>query len=76
MTDSTAGELRRLGKAIRAERIERDLSQETFAERADIDRTYISRIERGQQNLSWESVSRIARALKVKPSALISRAGL
>ena len=76
MQDSTHAELLRLGKAIRAGRHEMKLSQEDFAERCDIHRTYVGAIERGEANVSWQNISRVARGLKVKPSALIARAGL
>ncbi len=76
MEDWAAVELRKLGRTIRAARKEMGMSQEYFAERADIDRTYVSRIEAGQVNLSWENISRIARALKTKPGALLTIAGL
>lgn len=76
MEHSTHAELRRLGAAIRAGRQEMKLSQEDFAERCEIHRTYIGAIERGEPNVSWENISRVARALRVKPSALIARAGL
>lgn len=76
MEDWTQAELRRLGRAIRTLRHEGGLSQETFAERADIHRTYITRIELGRANISWENISRIARAFRIKPSALLQRAGM
>lgn len=76
MEDHTAAELRRLGAAIRKARQTQGASQETLAELADIDRTWISRIERGRVNLSWESLSRIARALRRPPSALLREAGM
>lgn len=72
----TRGELRRLGKAIRSAREALKVSQERFAEMADIDRTYVGRIENGAVNISWEILSRVARALRLKPSALFSSAGL
>ena len=40
------------GKAIRAERLSKGLSQEEFAFRCNLDRTYISSIERGLVNPS------------------------
>lgn len=76
MEDITRAELRRIGKTIRTARHEADLSQEAFAERADIDRTYVGRIENGTVNVSWENISRVARALKLKPSTMLARAGL
>lgn len=76
MEDWTRSELRLLGNAIRGARMEKKLSQEDFAERADIHRTYVGQIELGKVNVSWENISRIARALKMKPSELMRAAGL
>lgn len=56
--------LRRFGENVRAKREAQDLSQEQLAERADLDRTYISGVERGVRNLSILSAVRIAKALK------------
>ena len=76
MESWSAAELKRLGQAIRTGRHELKLSQETFAERADMHRTYVGQIEGGKVNVSWENISRCARALGVKPSTMIARAGL
>lgn len=57
--------LRRFGENVRAKREAQDLSQEQLAERADLDRTYISGVERGVRNLSILSAVRIAKALKI-----------
>lgn len=50
------------------------LSQEELAHRADIDRTYISSIERCQYAASIDVVERLARELGVKPAALLDDA--
>ena len=71
-----AHELRRLGEAIRMGRKAHGWSQEAFAERIGIHRTYIGAIERGEPNVSWRNISQVARALNVRPSALLLRAGL
>jgi transcriptional regulator with XRE-family HTH domain len=76
MEPATRAELQRLGKAIRAACREMRLSQEDFAERAEIHRTYIGCIERGQVNVSWQNISRVAHALRLRPSELIARASL
>ena len=44
---------------------ERALSQEALADKAVVDRSYMSGIERGVRNLSVGMVARIARALRV-----------
>jgi len=61
-----------VGKKVRALRAARDLSQEELAERADLDRTYISGIERGKRNISIVNIAKIAAALRVKISELLT----
>lgn len=56
------------GHRVRTLRLERGLSQEDLADMADIHRTYLSSVERGQRNVSLENIVAIARALKVKPA--------
>ncbi len=46
------------------------LSQEKLAEKADLDRTYISGIERGVRNPGLISIARVAKALGVTVSEL------
>ena len=67
---ATEPTLRKFGDNVRARREAQDLSQEQLAERADLDRTYISGVERGVRNLSLNSVVRIAKALKISASEL------
>jgi transcriptional regulator with XRE-family HTH domain len=62
--------LRKFGDNVRSRREAQNLSQEQLAERADLDRTYISGVERGVRNLSLNSVVRIAKALKTSASEL------
>jgi transcriptional regulator with XRE-family HTH domain len=57
--------LRTIGLTIRALRRERGLSQEALAELAQIDRSYMSSVERGLRNVSVLNVARIAAALDV-----------
>ena len=54
-----------LGTRIRALRSERGWSQEGFADRCGLDRTYIGGIERGERNLAVLNILRIARTLGV-----------
>ena len=62
----------RLGKRIREERMERNLSQEQLAELADVHRTYIGMVERGEKNITLLNIERIAKALKLSVSELLS----
>ncbi|MGW4370099.1 helix-turn-helix domain-containing protein [Nocardia takedensis] len=58
------------GKRLRRIRLERDLSQEELAERANLHRTYISSIERGVQSVSLDNIAKISRVLNVELSEL------
>jgi transcriptional regulator with XRE-family HTH domain len=62
--------LKRFGANVRAKREAKELSQEKLAEIADLDRTYISSVERGGRNISLLSSVRIAKALKTSVAAL------
>ncbi len=65
--------LRALGTRIARLRKEKKLSQEALADRAGVDRSYMSCIERGVRNTSVLKVAAIARALGVPLSGLFSR---
>lgn len=62
--------LRKFGDNVRAKREAQDLSQEKLAELANLDRTYISGVERGRRNLSILSAVRIAKGLGAPVSKL------
>jgi transcriptional regulator with XRE-family HTH domain len=64
----------RFGQAIKAVRELRGVSQEKLAELAEIDRTYVSMIERGKRQPTLEVASRIANALSTKLSEIIRQA--
>lgn len=65
-----------LGTVIRDERKRLKLSQEKFAEVCDLHRTYIGQIERGEKNVSFENISRIAAGVGLKVSVLFTKASL
>jgi transcriptional regulator with XRE-family HTH domain len=65
-----------LGAAIRQARLEKKVSQEELAHRSAIDRSYLSSIERGQQNPGVASLLRVADALEMSASELLRRAQL
>ncbi len=62
------------GKAVRDRRHELGYSQEGLADTAELHRTYIGSVERGERNVSLENIVRIASALEIQPSELIGRA--
>lgn len=66
----------KLGEAVRARRIALKLSQEALADAAEIDRSHMGKIERGEHNVTFLNILRIARAVKCKPSDLLIDAGL
>jgi len=58
---------------IRRLRVERGVSQEAFAVDAGIDRTYVSRLERGMENPTVAVLEGIAAALGVEIEALFAK---
>lgn len=66
----------RLGEAIRRRRLELSWSQEALADYAEIDRSHMGKIERGERNVTFLNILRIARAIECKPSELMADAGL
>jgi transcriptional regulator with XRE-family HTH domain len=67
------GQLKRsLGRIIRARRIERGFSQESFAATIGLHRTYVGDIERGERNVSIENLVRIANGLNLSLAEIFS----
>lgn len=61
---------KKFGQNVRHWRKKRGLSQEEFADRAQLHPTYVSGIETGYRNPTIKVVDRIAKALSVEPSLL------
>jgi transcriptional regulator with XRE-family HTH domain len=61
----------RFGERMRLLRKQRGLSQEAFAAKCGLDRTYISGIERGRRNVSLRNIAVIAKALDISISELM-----
>lgn len=59
-----------LGQSVRRWREERTLTQEKLAEKAGLDPTYISGIERGLRNPGILNVARLAKALRLTTAQL------
>ncbi len=63
------------GQSVAKHRRAKGLSQEALAEKADLDRTYLSDIERGVRNPGIKNVIRIAKALGITPADLLKGVG-
>jgi transcriptional regulator with XRE-family HTH domain len=60
-----------LGIAVRRRRHQLNMSQEAFAEEADIHRTYVSAIELGKVDIGMGVAYKIAKALRLPLSKLL-----
>lgn len=65
-----------LGQAIRRARLDAELSQEELAHRAEIDRSHVGRIERGDNNVAVMTLAKIAAVLGVSITELMQDAEL
>jgi transcriptional regulator with XRE-family HTH domain len=63
--------LERFGRRVRKLRSQQELSQEAFAERCGLDRTYVGGIERGERNLALRNINAIAEALGISLAELM-----
>ena len=61
----------KIGKLIREARKKQGFSQEDFAAEAGLGRTYMGRVERGEQNISIQNLIQVALTLRVELSALL-----
>ncbi len=62
----------KFGERVRGLREKAGLSQEELGFRADLHRTYIGSIERGEQNVSIDNIHKLAKALKISLSGLFN----
>lgn len=60
-----------LAANLRKLRTKLHLSQEEFAERCGLHRTYVGAIERGERNVTLKTLGHIAETLRVEPLALL-----
>jgi len=63
-------ELTDFGQVVRKYRSAVGISQEALADRAEIHRTYIGGIERGERNPTLLMIHRLAKALRIAPARL------
>lgn len=65
-----------LGNAIRDVRKQQGVSQEKLALLAGIDRSYVGRVERGDNNVAMLTLLKIGQALNINMADLMNEAGL
>lgn len=64
----------RLGRAVRRLRKGTGYSQESFADRCGLHRTYMGSIERGETNISLDNIERVAKTLGLTAGELLQEA--
>ena len=75
MANPEKSKLNRLvGDEVRRLRQTLGLSQEDFAEKCGIHRTYVGAIERGECNITLTTLESVAEALSINPDQLLARA--
>jgi len=62
--------LTRFGHRVRKLRLETGLSQEKFADKCGLDRTYVGSVERGERNIAIRNIEKIAKALRISIAEL------
>ncbi|MFC5472682.1 helix-turn-helix domain-containing protein [Paraherbaspirillum soli] len=65
-----------LGEALRRIRLNHDISQERLALLAEVDRSYVGRVERGDNNVALLTLLKLANALNITAAELMVEAGL
>ena len=65
-----------LGKAIRQIRLSKNISQEKLALLAEVDRSYVGRVERGDNNVAILTLAKLAVALDTSLAKLMHKAEL
>lgn len=67
------GQLQKIvGRNLRRYRLERGYSQEAFADYVGVHRTYMGAVERGERNLTLQTLEKIADFIGVDPRELLS----
>ena len=64
--------LRALGQRIRELRTEQGYSQEAFADKCGVHRTFMGTVERGESNLSFQNIAKVSMTLGVPMAELFS----
>ncbi|CDE43055.1 restriction-modification system control element Bcll [Clostridium sp. CAG:768] len=62
--------LKKIGLNFRVERTKKSLSQEKFAELANVHTNYIGKVERGEQNLTVRKIVELTNALDISVDSI------
>jgi transcriptional regulator with XRE-family HTH domain len=62
--------LKKFGEQVRQLRLEKGISQEELASRANLHRTYIGMIERAEKNITLVNIEKISKALETSISKI------
>lgn len=62
----------KFGNKVREERLKQNLSQEAFADKIGVHRTYIGMIERAEKNITLLNIQKLANALGISISELMN----
>ena len=65
-----------VGQRVRSARAAKGISQEQLADLANLHRTYVGAVERGERNPTVVSLYRLARALTVRAADLLPDLGI
>ncbi len=61
------------GRVLRRQRLANGISQEALALNAQVDRTFVSQLERGVRQPTLTTLCKLATALEVSPSSLVAK---
>ena len=64
--------LKKIGLNFRVERTKKSLSQERFAEHANVHTNYIGKVERGEQNLTVKKIVDLTNALDLSVENILT----
>ncbi|MFZ3030063.1 MAG: helix-turn-helix transcriptional regulator [Minisyncoccia bacterium] len=63
--------IKKFGKRVKTLRLQKNMSQGDIAKKLGVHPTYISKIERGEQNMSIQGVGKLAKAIGVSVGELM-----
>lgn len=68
--------LKRLGHSIRAFRVRNGISQDVLADKSELHRSYIGSVERGERNICFKNLEKIASAMEISIHEILKNADL